>query len=210
MKSPLASPSVVVVVVAMSCLLGLGRVARGLDDSSTPASKKARALSNCEDARTSETFFAALIRRNALASADRRLNTAIVSSADKLETVEVAGADRQFRDAHMLLAIQAIGGIVLCVLFCRAPGVLKRERGFGAAVLLALIGYGLFEARSDHATRVAAARKTEGAENEVAKLAADRSRLQARWRYDRHLAVADIFLDQCQAAAGATADAGSE
>ena len=210
MKSPLASTSVVFVVVAISCLLGLGRVARGFDDSSTPATKKARALSNCEDARTTEYFSAALIRRNALASADRRLNTAIVSSTDTLETVEVAAADRQFRDAHMILAIQAFSGIVLCVLFCRAPGVSKRERAFCAAVLLALIGYGLIEARSDYATRVAAARKTEGAENEAAKLVADRSRLQARWRYDRHLAVTDIILDQCQAAADATPDANSE
>lgn len=210
MKSPLASTSVVFVAVAMSCLLGLGRVARGFDDSSTPATKKARALSNCEDARTSETFFAALIRRNALAAADRRLNTAIVSSADKLKTVEVAAADRQFVDAHMILAIQAISGIVLCVLFCRTPGVSKRERAFCAAVLLAIIGHGLIEARSDYATRIAAARKTEGAEVEVGKLVADHSRLQARWRYDRHLAVADILLDQCQAAAGATPDADSE
>ena len=210
MKSSLASTSVVVVVVAMSCLLGLGRIARGLDDSFTPAAKKTRALSNCEDARTSETFSAALIRRNALAAADRRLKTDIVSSTDTLETVEIAAADRQFIDAHMILAIQAIGGIVLSVLFCRAPGVSKRERAFCAAVLLALIGYGLIEARSDYATRVAAARKTEGAENEAAKLVADRSRLQARWRYDRHLAVADILLDQCQAVADATPDADSE
>ena len=194
----------------MSCLLGLGRVARGLDDSFTPATKKTRALSNCEDARTSETFFAALIRRNALAAADRRLKTDIVSSTDTLETVEIAAADRQFIDAHMILAIQAIGGIVLSVLFCRAPGVSKRERAFCAAVLLALIGYGLIEARSDYATRVAAARKTEGAENEAAKLVADRSRLQARWRYDRQLAVADIFFEQCQAAADATPNADSE
>jgi hypothetical protein len=210
MKSPLASTSVVVVVVTMSCLLGLGRVARGLDDSSTPATKKARALSNCEDIRTSEYFSAGLIRRNALAAADRRLNTAIDSSADQFETVEVADADRRVRGSHMILAIQAIGGIVLSVLFCRAPGVSKRERAFCAAVLLAIIGHGLFEARSDHATRVAAAWKTEGAENEAAKLAADRSRLQARWQYDRQLAVADILFEQCQAAADATPDADSK
>jgi hypothetical protein len=210
MKSLSASTTVGVVVAAMSLLLAPSRMARGVDDSPTTATPRARALSDCGDLRAIAFSSASRTRRDELYAADLRLNAAIDSSADRLQKVEVPHADRLFRGAHLVLAVEAIGGIVLCVLFCRAPGVSRRERGLCLAVFLALLGQGLFEARSDHAARLAAARKTEQAEIEVGTLVADRSRLQARWQYDRLIAVADILFEQCQAAAAATPEAFSE
>jgi hypothetical protein len=206
-NQPGANAKVIAGVVLL--LLFPAAIARGAPVPQAEAIARHEAADRCESHRDVERGYLAWCRRTELHFIDVRRDNAIrycqeVAGNHTNYVNDIRGIAWKFHAIHSAIAI------AVCTYFCRSRGVTMLQRQICVAFLLAFIAHGLYEAHTVHAANLAALRETERAGIEAATRTADEARLEARWQYDRQIAVADILFEQCQAAAAATPEAFSE